>query len=190
MKTTTRTTPAPPAPGTVWVLEFNAPVPPLSANDRRKAIAKSGDIKQWRHAIAVAAMRQGLPAGQVERIRLDVELRFADRPDRPTPAREASNYNGGATGKALLDGLTPPKPIRRRPFPAAAVATVGHTIGCGLIPDDKDRNVDGPYLTIGEPLEWWPAAPSATVRVTITVLEPLPAPERPARPARRTRAAR
>jgi hypothetical protein len=183
---TTTTEPAPPMPGTVWVLEFNAPVPPLSANDRRRAIAKAPDIKQWRHAISVAARQQRLPVGQVERIRLDIELRFADRPDRPIPDREASNHNGGATGKALLDGLTPSKPIRKRPFPGAKVATIGQTVGYGLIPDDKDRNVDGPYLTIGEPLEWWPACPSATVRVTITVLEPLPAPVRRAR----TRAAR
>lgn len=187
MTTTTRTTPAPPAPGTVWALEFNAPVHPLSSNDRRKKIVQARDIKQWRHAVWAAAKAAKLPpGGVVERIRLDILLRFADRPDMPIPDRESSNY-AAATGKAILDGLTPSRPIRRRPFPGAAVATVGHSIGYGLIPDDKDRNVDGPHLVIGEPLEWWPACPSATARVTITVLEPLPPAPKPARPVRQAR---
>ncbi|MEU8023734.1 hypothetical protein AB0B88_16115 [Micromonospora haikouensis] len=166
--------------GTRWVLEFNAPVAPLSSNDRRKKIAQAGDIRAWRTAVWAAARAAKLPVGGVERIRLDILLRFADRPDRRIPDRESSNYEA-ATGKALLDGLTPSKPVRKRPFPGAPVATVGHTIGYGLIPDDKDRNVDGPHLVIGEPLEWWPAAPTATVRVTVTVLEPWPPVVRSAR---------
>lgn len=93
-----------------------APAPWLSMNSRLRHKAQAAERKLWRDAANVWAKHRKLPKG-LPKIRVDATLAF------PTNRRrDVSNYM--ATVKAAVDGL----------------------VDYGLIADDADRYLVGPFL--------------------------------------------
>lgn len=116
-----------------WTLTVVAPCEWLTANmilGELDKYARARIVKAWRQATYVAAFDARLPTG-LDRVRIEVEARFRGRP----PVRDRSNLD--PTIKACVDGLGPAR---------------GRSAGWGLIPDDDDKHLDGPHLTIGPPL--------------------------------------
>lgn len=173
----------PPAYGTVWILgPFPAPHRPESMNGRRDPRSMAGEIRDWRTAAKVHAQAARLPTGIERRIRIDIVFRFRDDARRPAPGRDTANLIPAA--KALVDGLTPSKPLHKTidAYGRKTKVVTGHTIGYGLVVDDRPQHVDGPHLEIGDPLPWRPLAPTAEVTMRIEVVPP-PCPHRPRCPA-------
>jgi crossover junction endodeoxyribonuclease RusA len=99
-----------------WRLEFPAPAPWLNMNSRLQHRAQAGERKLWRDAAHVWAKHRKLPKG-LTKVRIDATLAF------PTNRRrDVSNYM--ATVKAVVDGL----------------------VDYGLIRDDADEYLIGPFL--------------------------------------------
>lgn len=138
----------------VWKLTISAPCPWLTANDTRPRFAQSELIKRWRVAGFTAARFARLPTG-LAKVRIDVVARFRGR----APVRDRDNLR--PTLKAVIDGLGPPRQFKRKNVMHVAV---GH----GLMPDDDDKHLDGPYLQIGEPLAVHPYAGVGELTLTIT----------------------
>lgn len=125
-----------------WEMEVRAPCPWLTANDRLDRWEKAHRIRLWRSAAYLAARRDKLPT-DLDHIRIEAVARFAG----PPPVRDLANLH--PTVKAVVDGLGPRREARRN-------GTVVVSVGYGLVPDDSDRHVDGPHLSLGEAL---PARP-------------------------------
>lgn len=143
----------PTSPGVTWTVTVTAPCDWLNLNGREHWGRKAGRARSWRHATLAALRAAHLPTG-LDRIRVDAELRFAARRRR----RDPSNFM--PTIKPMVDALCP-----------AQRTTRGVAVGYGLIPDDNPAHLDGPHLTIGEPIEKKPYGPVGEVILTITVLE-------------------
>lgn len=120
-----------------WTLTIPAPCDWLTANDRDDRRRRASRIRSWRDAAAIYARQAKLPTG-LERVRIDAVARFPGR----ARVRDASNLSD--TLKAVVDGLGPARVGTGRRSYAAS--------GYGLIPDDDTKHLDGPYITIGEPL--------------------------------------
>lgn len=97
----------------------------------------------WRKAAHDALKRKRLPKG-LDRVRVDVELRFPDR-----RVRDASNYE--PTLKKIIDALQPQTVTWTTDKKTGGKKPVVH-LGVGLIPGDDKRYMDRPEPTIGEPL--------------------------------------
>lgn len=121
-----------------WSLTIPAPCDWLTANDHDNRWQRASRIRSWRDAAAIYARQAKLPTG-LARVRIDAVARFPGR----ARVRDAANL--APTLKAAIDGLTPAK-VGRGPKRSYAAS------GYGLIPDDDDKHLDGPYITIGEPL--------------------------------------
>ncbi len=129
-----------------WTITVLAPCEWLTDNDRRHRMAQARLIKMWREATYLAARQAKLPTG-LSRVRIDVVATFFGH----SPVRDRPNL--GATCKAAVDGLG------RRQRGA---------VGYGLVPDDSDKHVDGPYLTIGPGKPAKPYGPGGELTITIT----------------------
>lgn len=117
-----------------WTITISAPCAWLTANSRMHRMAEAKLIKQWRLAACLAARWAKLPTG-LDKVRIDAVAHFRGR----APVRDSDNLR--PTLKAVIDGLGPQRLNKRGVVP-------GH----GLIADDDDKHLDGPYLTIGEKL--------------------------------------
>lgn len=104
---------------------------------------------EWRRAAFDAAAAAHLPVG-LARVQIHAVARFWGR----APVRDRDNLR--PTLKAVIDGLGPPQLSSRTSAP-----------GWGLIPNDDDAHLDGPYLTIGAKLsrDEWPS------RLVLTIVE-------------------
>jgi crossover junction endodeoxyribonuclease RusA len=108
----------------------------------------------WRVASFAAAHTAKLPTG-LARVRIDAVAHFRGR----APVRDTANL--APTLKAVVDGLGPERHYRWR-------GIMRHSVGYGLIPDDSDKHLDGPYWVIGEALQAKPYATAGQLVVTIT----------------------
>lgn len=142
--------------GREWTLVVEAPCTWLTANDRRHEQAQARLVKQWRGKAYAAAMVARLPVG-LDWVRIDVEARFRGR----APVRDTDNLR--PTVKAVIDGLGPARDYRFR-------GRLHHAVGHGLIPDDNDRHLDGPHLTIGPRLDPKPGGSLGHLILTIKEL--------------------
>lgn len=143
-----------------WTIAFPAPAKMLSSNSRHHWRSTSPIRKAWREAMFWHATAAKLPTG-LAKVRVDVVLRF------PTAARkDAPNYHQWVL-KPLVDALGPAREQTIRRGPRAG--TVVREVGYGLIPDDTQQYVDGPFPRIGEPVRD-KAMPFGQVTVTITDL--------------------
>jgi hypothetical protein len=138
-----------------WRITFPAPDRMLSVNGNPHWRCTSAIRKAFRDAMYLYAKAAKLPVG-LNRVRLDFILRF------PTAGRrDAANYHGVVV-KPCVDALGPPIDTIRRGKPLKAV-------GYGLIADDTAEYLDGPHVTLGEPVRD-KAMPYGQVTVTITDL--------------------
>lgn len=126
-------------------------VPPITANDARRAAHWGGQAKEKKtvaHAVMAVVRQARVP--MLERV--EVELVW-HAPDFGT--RDPDGL--GLMAKACLDALTPPRPA----IPAGAPTKAGGKrkkaqaakIGAGIIPDDNARYVEAVTLRIllGQP---------------------------------------
>lgn len=138
-----------------WTVTMTAPCVWLTANDRRHHMAQAKLIKAWRVAAFVAAQVHHLPRG-LDRVRIEAEARFRGR----APVRESSNLH--PTLKAVVDGLGPQRETRHRNI-------IRVSVGYGLVVDDDDKHVEGPFVTIGEKLA--PQAYAGPGELILTITE-------------------
>lgn len=128
--------------GLRWTLDVRAPTPMRSTNQFRRMhwsqIAR--ERRDWRHLSV--ALAQGLMPVGLERVRIDAVLHFTDRRGRD----EANFYD---VIKPAVDALGPPRTVKDRRQPGGFRVEPGH----GLIPDDTPKHLDGPHLSIGEPVD-------------------------------------
>jgi Endodeoxyribonuclease RusA. len=103
----------------VIVVTIPAPVQFLNANDRLSWQKRARLTKQWREAAIVWARHDKLPKN-LGPIKVDAHLHFTQ-----TRRRDAANWS--PTVKACIDGL----------------------VDYGLIADDDDSHLQGPFLYIG-----------------------------------------
>lgn len=141
-----------------WTLTISAPCAWLTANDTRHWSAQGALVRQWRNAVHTAAIIAKLPHG-LDRIRVDVVARFRGR----APVRDTDNLR--PTVKAAIDGLAQPRTFRRN-------GRTHHSVGYGLIADDDVKHLEGPYLTIGDPLPVGKYAPTGELILTISEVAP------------------
>lgn len=123
-----------------WEITLGAPCDWLTANDRLDRWEKAHRVRLWRTAAYIHAVRAKLPTG-LDRIKVLVVAQF---PTGRAPVRDAHNL--APTLKAVVDGLGPRRETTRKD------GTTVVAVGYGLIPDDSDKHLDGPHLSIGEPL--------------------------------------
>lgn len=135
--------------GREWTVTIVAPCTWLTANDRRHWAAQGKLVKQWRLASCLAARWAHLPTG-LERVRIDAVAHFRGR----APVRDRDNLR--PTLKAVVDGLGPARESKK-----------GSTPGYGLVADDDDRHIDGPYLEIGAKLAPMPFGSLGELVLTI-----------------------
>lgn len=135
-----------------WTLTIAAPCPWPTANGRGHTIAISHLVRPWRKAAFEAAMVARLPKG-LDRVRIETEARFPGR----APVRDRLNLY--PTIKSVVDGLGPSRVSLRTP----------HAVGWGLVMDDDDQHVDGPYIAIGPKLT--NAAPGTLGQLTVTITD-------------------
>lgn len=140
----------------VWRLAIAAPCLWLTANDRRHHLGQAPLVREWRGAAYLAAKAAHLPTGLL-RVRIDVVAHFRGRP----PVRDRANLS--PTVKAVVDGLGPARSYKWR---GRQITSVGY----GLIPDDSDKHLDGPYLEIGAPLAAQAFGSVGELMLTITEL--------------------
>jgi hypothetical protein len=161
-------------------------------NGRRDRRALAGEVRDWRTVSFVGARASRMPVGLACRVRIDVTFRFADDPRRPRPGRDTANLMPAA--KALVDGLTPSKPLYKtiEAYGRRTKVQTGATIGYGFVVDDRPAHVDGPHLHIGDPLDWTAFGPTCDVAMRVEVIPPacLHTPRCPAADSRVPEAAR
>lgn len=132
-----------------YALHIPAPREWINANRRDHWAARAELVRTWRSAAYYAAVQARLPKG-LAKVRIDAVLRF-----RTNRHRDAPNYH--PTLKAVVDGLATSK----RPG----------SPGYGLIPDDTEQYLVGPFPTIGERIpRKTPFAPAGLLTLTITDL--------------------
>lgn len=121
----------------MWRLTVKAPAPWLTANARFKLSRweRAAHTKLWRDTTFTMAQQARLPTG-LTRVRIDAIIHFPD-------GREVDPDGLPAALKPAIDALGPPF-VRGGKNPASAP-------GYGLIPDDRERHLDGPHITIGVP---------------------------------------
>lgn len=138
-----------------WTLGIRGPAQMYSTNTREHWRTTGTAKKAWREAAFIHAKKAKLPCG-LDRVRIDIVLHFVDR--KP---RDAANFHP-TVGKPLVDGLGAERFVTTK-------NGVRHEVGYRLIPDDTPQHLDGPHLTIGEPVS--PKAhPFGLAVVTITDL--------------------
>jgi|SRR5262245_953018 len=123
-----------------WEMRMVAPTQWLNANDRMSWQARAPLIRMWRDAAKRTAAANHLPRG-LSRVRVDVHLSFTD--DR---RRDVSNY--APSVKASWDGI----------------------VSYGVIPDDSDKFMEGPFLHLGENIPARRYGPVGELRFVITEL--------------------
>lgn len=151
--------------GRVWVVEIPAPCewPTSNKRERMHRMAFARLVKQWREAAYLAAVAAKLPKG-LARVRIDGVARFRGHP----AARDRLNL--APVVKAAVDGLGPQR-VRKTRNRKTGALKIHTAVGYGLVPDDDDKHVDGPYPTIGDPLPKAAYGPSGVLVLTITELE-------------------
>jgi hypothetical protein len=124
----------------VWTLHIVAPAKMYSINStvhwRRIYEAR----KTWREATFTLARQERLPKG-LARVRIDIVLHFVDA--RP---RDAANFHP-TVGKPIVDALGKGRIVREKG--KAPRVEVGYE----LIPNDTPEFLDGPFITIGPPVD-------------------------------------
>lgn len=155
----------PPA-GTVYQFVVVAAGDWINSNERRHPLARHRLQKAWRSAAVAAATTAGLPAGiGLDLVEIRAVLRF-----RRNARRDRNNY--ADTVKAIVDALSPTRTDARTTGGVVKEVTSG---GIGLLIDDNDRVVDGPFLSIGEPIGEITRLTHGPIRgvveVTVTVRE-------------------
>ncbi len=145
---------------TVWTLRFPAPDKILSANGRTYWRTVRENAKTWREAVFVHARAAKLPTG-LRLIQVDIELRF------PTNGRR-DNANYYTAMKPCVDALGPERVqvVKRGPRAGTTVIEVGY----GLIQDDTQEFLVGPFVRIGPKVADSKRSPFGEVVVTITDL--------------------
>lgn len=138
-----------------WTITFPAPDRMLSVNGNPHWRRTSPVRKAFREAVYVYAKQARLPVG-LARVRLDFVLRFPS-----AGRRDAANYHGNVV-KPCVDALGPAIDTVRAGKRIVAV-------GYGLIPDDTAEYLDGPHVTLGEPVRD-KAMPYGQITVVITDL--------------------
>lgn len=139
-------------PSTQWTITIPAPCAWLTANRRGRWPIAHG-TRLWRGAAYQAAQAARLPTG-LDRVQITMAARFRG----PAPVRDRMNLY--PTVKAVLDGLGPSRVTARTPY----------AVGWGLVPDDDDKHVDGPYIVIGMRLPTLRYGDAGHLIVTITDL--------------------
>ncbi len=84
-------------------------------------------VRTWRGAVVKACEIADLPKGIRGPVAITAVIQYAGR----RPVRDSPNL--APTMKAVIDGLCPPRPVRRRD------GTMGTTKGYGLLVDDSDK---------------------------------------------------
>ncbi len=144
-----------PDPVRQWTITVTTPCDWLTANDRRNRMVQANLVKMWREAAYWAARKAKLPTG-LQRVRLDVEAVFFGR----APVRDRDNLR--PTVKAAIDGAIGPAREWTRN------GKRHRSVGYGVVPDDSDKHVDGPYLTIGPGKPARLYGPGGELTITIT----------------------
>ena len=146
--------------GRVWTLTVPAPCEWLTANERRNQYAQARRVLAWRNMAFTQAKIAKLPLSIAHRVRIDAVARFRGTP----PVRDTANLH--PTAKAVVDGLGQPRLIRRVGKQPVSI------VGYGFLLDDSAKHVDGPFVTIGEPLPDRAFASAGELVLTITELLP------------------
>lgn len=145
-----------------WTLTVPAPAELMSFNTNKHWRVTSPVKREWRNATFLLAQSAQLPTG-LGRVRIDVELRFP-RGGR----RDAANYHPYVV-KPIVDALGPGREYTVRQGARAGTTVV--ECGYGLIPDDTETYLDGPYPKIGQVADQ-KRYPRGLAIVTITDLSP------------------
>lgn len=126
-----------------WTLTVRAPAPMRTTNAARRLHwgKTSGERRMLRDVVCAEARAARLPTG-LDRVHVAICCRFPDR-----LRRDASNLHD-QVGKACVDALGPARTVRDAKSPTGWRREPGH----GLVADDDQGHVDGPYISIGEPL--------------------------------------
>lgn len=130
-------------------IEFTFPAPAklLNANQCLHHMARHRLTQMWRDAAQLHARSAvGPQIPTFERARIDVRIAFT-----VTRVRDIGNYY--PTAKAIVDGLVDGR---------------GKIRGLGVLPDDSDEYLDGPYLHN----DGRTRGPVPVVTVRVTELEP------------------
>lgn len=150
-----------------WVIPIPAPVEIMSYNkDKADSWGSSRRRADWRRTGFAKVTAARLPK-LLERIRVDVEIRFP----RNAARRNEVNYHP-TVGKPLVDALTPERSYTHSKGPKKGMRVV--EMGYGLIADDTWPPLhcaDCPHITFGEPVGAKnPRYPFGLVVLTITDL--------------------
>lgn len=127
-----------------WVLEIRPPVPMRTTNSARRMHwgKTSAERREWRYVAIAAARAAHLPT-DLRRVRIDIEVRFTDR-----LRRDAANLHDQVC-KPIVDALGGPRVVKDNKQPTGFRMEPGYR----LVPDDTPEHVDGPHVTIGEPVD-------------------------------------
>lgn len=123
--------------GREWTLRITAPTGWLSKNERRHWAPKAADIKRWRDAGRVHAIKEKVPL--LARVDLTAVVRFPDDRKR----RDAPNVYVAVA--AVVDGLK----------------------DAGVVVDDNDSYVTALHIVPGEPIRARPYGPAGELVLTI-----------------------
>jgi hypothetical protein len=140
----------------VWVLQFPAPAPMTSVNQRGHWAADSTLRRTWRDAVYAYAHHAHLPKG-LGRVRIDIALQFP-----AAGRRDTANYHP-TIGKPCVDALGPGRRYRSKKSANGWVTELGY----GFIADDTPQHLDGPHITFGQPI----GRKRGYGRVTITITD-------------------
>lgn len=126
-----------------WTVTVRAPAPMRTTNAARRLHwgKTSGERRLLREVVQTEARAARLPTG-LDRVRVRIVCRFPDG-----RRRDASNLHD-QVGKACLDALGPGRTVKDAKSPTGWRQEPGH----GLVADDHQDQVEGPLITIGEPL--------------------------------------
>lgn len=149
--------------GRVWTLTVPAPCEWLTANDRRHRYAQAQRTLLWRTMAFTQAKIAKLPVWVEAKVRIDAQARFRGK----APVRDTANLH--PTVKAVVDGLGQPLTVRRVGKPPVNI------VGYGFLINDNDARVDGPHITIGQPLPSKGNPWESPGELILTITELLPA---------------
>jgi hypothetical protein len=102
----------------------------------------SGERRMLREVVHAEARNAGLPTG-LARVRIGIVCRFPDR-----VRRDASNLHD-QVGKPAVDALGPARTVKDK----RSLAGWRREPGYGLVADDHQDQVEGPHITIGDPVD-------------------------------------
>lgn len=130
--------------GREWILPVRAPAPMRTTNAARRLhwSKTSGERRMLREVVHAEACRAGLPKG-LAKVRVAIEVRYPDR-----IRRDASNLHD-QVGKPAVDALGPDRTVKDHRSPTGWRREPGY----GLVADDHQDQVEGPLITIGQPVD-------------------------------------